>query len=166
MSSRPSATHRRLAIALCPQLITLITRSADPPSYWSCSGSTSSCAFVQHGITLAARSCSKRTVGVRQAVRLDEALARRQDMAILMELQCVLRAMGQCIERRRPHMLRSKVVLMLHWWRKLLVLVESCRHHPSSAGLGHNCTARQQRIGLNGGGVAINPKWNKTNGGR
>jgi hypothetical protein len=111
---------------------------------------------VQHGIPLAARRRSQRSVGVGQAVRLDEALAR--DMAILMELQCVLRAVGQCIERRRPHVLGSKVVLMLHWWRELLVLVETRRHHPSSAGLGHNCTARRQRIGLNGGGVEINPK--------
>lgn len=89
-------------------------------------------------------------------MRLDEALARRKDMSVLMELQCVLRGMGQCIERRRAHVLGSIVVLMLHWGRKLLVLVETGRHHPSSAGLGHNCTARQQRIGLNGGGVEIN----------
>lgn len=90
-------------------------------------------------------------------MRLDEAFARREDMAILMELQCVLRSMCQSIERRRAHVLGSKVVLMLHWWRKLLVLVEARRHHPSSAGLGHNCTARQQRVGLNGGGGETSP---------
>lgn len=83
---------------------------------------------------------------------LDETLCWGQNMAILVELQSVLRRMGQRVERRGPHVLGSKMVLMLHRWRELLVLVETGRHHPSSAGLGLDCTTRQGRIGLNGDG--------------
>ena len=107
---------------------------------------------MEHLISLAPRRCSKRPARVGQAVRLDKALGRGQDMAVLVELQSVLRRVGQRVERRGPHGLGSEMVLMLHRWRELLVLVETGRHHPSSAGLGLDCTTRQGRIGLNGDG--------------
>ena len=146
-------THRCLAIALGSQLIALITRPADPASHRPCSSSAPSRAVVQHGISLAARCGGQRAVGVGHAVRLHEALARGQDVSALVELQGILGGVRQRVERRRAHVLGSKVVvLMLHRGRELLVLVETGRHHPSSAGLGLDWTTRQQRIGLNGGG--------------
>jgi hypothetical protein len=121
---------------------------------------------VEHCVSLVAGSCSKRPVGVGHAVvLLHHTLAVWQNMTVVVELHRILRSMGQRIERRRAHMLRGEMVVVLvnharcgEMAERRRVLVESCRHHCASVvgGLGHYYSSRQQRMGLNDDGVEIN----------
>lgn len=139
---------RRLAVTFGPQLIALITRSADPASYWSRRRGPAAGALVEHYVAPVAGSCCKRAVGVRQAVRLYEALAVRQHMAALVELQrCVLRGVGERIQRRSHGVLsREMLVLVDHalCWHEagmgMGILVQTGGHHVASARLGRNWT--------------------------
>jgi hypothetical protein len=97
-------------------------------------------------------------------VLLHHAFAAGQDMTVVMELHSILRSMGQSIERRRTHVLRSEMVVVLidharcgKMAERGRVLVERGRHHCPSVvgGLGHY-TSRQRRMGLNGEDVEIN----------
>lgn len=86
-------------------------------------------------------------------------------MTIVVELHGILRGMSESVEWRRPHMLRSEMVVVLvdharcgEMAERRRVLVESCRHHCPSVvgGLSHYYTCRQQRTELNGESVEIN----------
>jgi hypothetical protein len=106
---------------------------------------------VEHCVSVVAGSCSKRAIGVgHTVVLLHHALSIWQNMSVVVELQRILRSMCQSIKRRRSHMLRRKVVLVLvdharggEMAEGRRVLVESGRHHCPSvvSGLGHSYTS-------------------------
>jgi len=126
------ATYRRLSIALGAQLVALVARPTDAAPYGASRGNAASGALVEHGFALAARCGRQGPAGIGQPVLAHQlATGAGQDMAVLVELQGILRGVGQRIERRGPQVvLGSKVVmLMLHRRRELLVLVERCGHH-------------------------------------
>jgi hypothetical protein len=85
-------------------------------------------------------------------VRLDQAFAVGQNMAVVVELQrrVLLRRVGERVQRRMAHMLRGHVLVLIDHVRRGevmaeggLVLVEPRRHHGASVeGLGHTCTLR------------------------
>jgi hypothetical protein len=82
-------------------------------------------------------------------------------MAVLVELQRVLRGVCQRVERRRPHVLRSEVLVLVlierHVVEGRVWLMHTGGNHVASvrSGLGHNCTSRPRRRRLNGGGLTM-----------
>jgi hypothetical protein len=99
---------------------------------------------------------------------LDDCFTIRQDMAILMVLQCcILRCVREGVEWRRSHMLRGKMVMLLmidHVRRgemaeRRRVLMETRRHHGCDwwesrirCRLHHKSFRRKQILRLNGDG--------------
>ena len=107
---------------------------------------------MEHCIALISRRYGNGPVGVRQAVGLDDALAARQDVSVVVELQRgVLRRVGQRVEGRGPHMLRGEVLVLVDHVRRgemaerRRVLMQTGGNHVASVrrGLGHHCTSRQ-----------------------
>lgn len=141
---------RSLSVTFGPQLIALITRSADSASYWAGGCSSSASAFVKHCVSLTAGSCSDRTIAVGKAVLLNNALAVGQYVTVLVELQRVLRSVGQRVERRMSHVLRGEMLIVadhVRRWqmaeRRLVLMETGGNHVASSRGLGHSCTSRR-----------------------
>jgi hypothetical protein len=81
---RSIRSHEPLtSVAFSSELITLVTGSTDPASYWSRGGTTATGSLMEHVALVARRYW---TAGVRQAMGLDEGLSTRQHMSILMIL--------------------------------------------------------------------------------
>lgn len=99
------------SVAFSSELIALVARTTDSAAYWARGATTATGSLVEHIALVARRYWA---TGVRQTVGLDDGLAVWQHMAVLVILQRrVLRGVRQSVERRRAHMLRGQVVVVL-----------------------------------------------------